>query len=75
MVTIGERRGGINWMTGVDICTLLYISYLLITNKDLLYGTGNSTWYCYSLYGKIKKRRNGYMYNESHFFIAEINTF
>ena len=26
------------------------ISYLLITNKDLLYGTGNSTWYSVIVY-------------------------
>ena len=39
MVTRGW--GGINWEIGIDIYTLLYIKY--ITNKNLLYSTGNST--------------------------------
>ena len=44
MVTKGERKGvGINWEVGTDIYTLLYIKW--ITNKDLLYSTGNSTQY------------------------------
>ena len=30
-----SSRGGINWETGIDIYTVLYIKY--ITNKDLLY--------------------------------------
>ena len=29
-----EKRGGINWETGIDIYTLLYIKQ--ITNKDLM---------------------------------------
>ena len=36
----GER---INWEIVSDIYTLLYIKW--ITNKDLLYSTGNSTQY------------------------------
>ena len=45
MVTMGkrERRGGLNWVIGIDIHTLLYIKW--ITNKNLLYGTGNFTQY------------------------------
>ena len=44
----GERGGGINWETGIDIYTLLYIKQitnkdLMYTNKDLMYNTGNST--------------------------------
>ena len=38
-----ERGGGINWEIGTDIYTLLYIKQ--ITNKDLLYSTGNYTQY------------------------------
>ena len=35
MVTKGERwRGGINWESGIDMYTLLYLKQ--ITNKDLL---------------------------------------
>ena len=49
MVTKGERRGGINWEIGIDIYTLLYIRQ--ITDKDLLYSTGNSTL-CNDLHGK-----------------------
>ena len=48
MVTKGEG-GGMNWETGIDIYTLLYIKY--ITNKNLLYSTGNSV-FCNDLYGK-----------------------
>ena len=33
--------GAINWEIGTDIYTLLYIKQ--ITNKDLLYSTGNYT--------------------------------
>ena len=36
-----ELSGGINWEIGIDIYTLLYIKQ--ITNKGLLYSTGNST--------------------------------
>ena len=38
MVTKEEMEGEINWMTGIEIYTLLYIKY--ITNLDLLYNTG-----------------------------------
>ena len=38
----GERRK-INWETGIETHTLLYVKE--ITNKDLLYSTGNSTQY------------------------------
>ena len=37
----GVRLGGINWETGIDIYTLLYINR--VTNRGLLCGTGNST--------------------------------
>ena len=43
MVTKRERGGRINWEIGIDIYTLLHIKQ--ITNKDLLYSTGNSTQY------------------------------
>ena len=33
--------GGINWETGIDIHTPLYVKQ--IANKDLLHSTGNST--------------------------------
>ena len=36
-------EGGIDWETGIDVYTLLYLKQ--ITNKDLLHGTGNSTQY------------------------------
>ena len=44
----GEKEGGINWEIGIDIYTLLYTKQ--ITNKDLLYGTGNSTQYSVMIY-------------------------
>ena len=40
MITGGKGGGGMNWEIGIDIYTLLYIKQ--ITNKDLLYSTGNS---------------------------------
>ena len=47
--------GGINWETGNGIYTLLYIKQ--ITNKDLLYSTGNSTQYSVMAYmGKESKK-------------------
>ena len=44
MVTREEvLGGGINWEFVIDIYTLLYMKY--ITNKSLLYSTGNSIQY------------------------------
>ena len=52
---MGGGGGGINWKTGVDIYTLLYIKQ--ITNKDLLYSTGNSTQHSVMAYtGKESKK-------------------
>ena len=42
MVT-GGVGGGIDWEFGIDMYTLLYLKW--ITNKDLLYSTGNSAQY------------------------------
>ena len=55
MVIKGERgKGQINWEIGTDINTLLYIKQ--ITNKNLLYSTGNSTQYSVITYmGKESK--------------------
>ena len=44
----GKWQGGINWEIGIDIYTLLYIKQ--ITNKNLLYSTGNSTQYSVMTY-------------------------
>ena len=56
MVTKGGKGGGeINWEIGTDIHTLQYIKQ--ITNKDLLYSTGNSIRYSVMTYmGKESKR-------------------
>ena len=40
MVTRGGREKGINWEIGIDMYTPLHTKQ--ITNKDLLYSTGNS---------------------------------
>ena len=42
------KGGGVNWEIGIDIYTLLYIQQ--ITNKDLLFSTGNSTQYSVMAY-------------------------
>ena len=55
MVTKGERGGGINCEIGTDICTLLYIKS--ITNKNLLYSTGNSTQYSVMTYMGIECKK------------------
>ena len=39
----GGEGGGREWEVGIDIYTLLYLKQ--ITNKDLLYSTGNSAEY------------------------------
>ena len=44
----GKGGEGINWKIGIDTYTLLYIRQ--ITNKDLLYTTGNSTQYSIMAY-------------------------
>ena len=57
----GKHGGGINWEIGIDIYTLLYIKQ--ITNKDLLYSTGNSTQYSVMTYmGKESKKECIYVY-------------
>ena len=56
----GKGRGGINWKTGIDTYTLLHIKQM--TNKDLLYSTGNSTQYSVmACMGKESKKKSGYM--------------
>ena len=51
----GDGGGGINWKIRIDIYILLYIKQ--ITNKDLLYSTGNPTQYPVMAYmGKESKR-------------------
>ena len=47
--------GGINWETGIDIHTLLYINQ--ITNKDLLYSTGNSIQYSVMAYMEKESKK------------------
>ena len=53
MVTREEGGIGVNWETGIDIYTLLYIK---INNKDLLYSTEKATQYSVMAYmGKESK--------------------
>ena len=58
----GESRDGgeINWETGIDKYTLLYIKQ--ITNKDLLYCTGSSSQYSMTYMGKESKKEWIYVY-------------
>ena len=47
----------INWEIGIDIHTLLHIKYQQITNKNLLFSTGNATKYYVMAYmGKGSKK-------------------
>ena len=61
MVTTGKDGGGINWEIENTIYTWLYTEY--VTNKDLLYSTGNSTQYSVmALMGKeSEEKKSGYM--------------
>ena len=55
IVTRGQGRGGVNWEIEIDVYILVYIKW--ITNKDLLYTTGNSTQYSVMAYmGKESKK-------------------
>ena len=57
----GKAVGEINEEFGVDTYTLLYIKQ--ITNKDLLYSTGNSTQYFVIAYkGKESEKEYTYRY-------------
>ena len=49
-----EKRLVQNWEIGIDIYTLLYVKQ--ITNKDLLYSTGNSTRYSVMAYMEKKSK-------------------
>ena len=54
-------KRGINWEIGIDICKLLYTK--IITNKDLLYSTGNSTQDPAMAYmGEESLKKSGFMY-------------
>ena len=50
----GEGRG-INWETGIDMYTLLYIKQ--IANKNLLYSTGISTQHSVMPYMEIESKK------------------
>ena len=66
MVNKGERGGGINQEFGINIYTLLYIKQ--ITNKDLLYSTGNYAQYFVITYtGKESEKEYIYM---NHFAVT-----
>ena len=55
MVTRGERGVMTNWEIRINRYTLLYVKQ--VTNKDLLYSTGNSTQYSVMTYvGKESKK-------------------
>ena len=71
MVTKGEMLGGgIKQKLGINIHTLLYIKQ--ITNKDLLYSTGNSTQYSVITY--MRKESEKVYITESLCCTPETNT-
>ena len=51
----GGGAGGINWEIGIDIYTLVYIKQ--ITNKNLLYSTGDFTQYSVMTYMGIESKK------------------
>ena len=76
MVTKGwGGEGGINWEVENDILTLLYIKQ--ITNKNLLYSTGNSTQYSVMTYIRTESKKGvdiGMYITDSLCCIAETST-
>ena len=56
----GNVWGGINQEFGINIYTLLYIKQII--NKDLLYGSGNSTQYSVTTIWAKNLKKNGYMH-------------
>ena len=56
----GKGWGGINWETGAHMYTLLDIKE--ITNKNLLYSTGNSIQYSAMTYMGTEYKMSGYRY-------------
>ena len=57
----GKGKGGINREIEIDRYTQLYVKQ--VTNKDLLYGTGNSFQYSAMIYmGKESEKERLYVY-------------
>ena len=59
MVTKGEKGGMINWEYRINRYTQLYIKQL--SNKDLLYSTGNYIQYLVITYN-VKESENEYIF-------------
>ena len=57
MDTKGERRAGMYREFGLCIYTVLCIKWII--NKNLLYTTGNSTWYSVESYMGRKSKKEG----------------
>ena len=65
----GKAGGGINQKIGINIYTLLYIKQ--ITNKDLLYSTGNSTQYLVITYkGKESEKEHTHTHTHTHMYVC-----
>ena len=61
MVTKGDRLGGgMVWVFGIGMCTLLYMEWMV--NGNLLYGTGNSAQYSLITYTGKESEINEYVY-------------
>ena len=60
-MVVGEKNGGRDSSEfGIDLYTLLYLKQ--ITNKNLLYSTGNSAQCYVAAWMGESLRENGYMY-------------
>ena len=60
-MVVGEKNGGRDSSEfGIDMYTLLYLKQ--ITNKNLLYSTGNSAQCYVAAWMGESLRENGYMY-------------
>ena len=60
-MVVGEKNGGRDSLEfGIDMYTLLYLKQ--ITNKNLLYSTGNSAQCYVAAWMGESLRENGYMF-------------
>ena len=69
------RKGGseINWEIGIDMYTLLCITY--ITNENVLYSTGNATkCSVVTQMGRKSEKEGGFalLYSRKHNFVMQL---
>ena len=69
MDTREKGKGRMNWEIGIDIYTLLCTKQ--VTNKNLLYGTGNSIQCSVDLNGNEIQKKEGHVLWLIHFVVQQ----